>query len=80
MVDDECDDLFQEYKADEEFDASDVMDTPLRKAMNLLNKSSLVILLPDLADTFILNLKLASLSLVNLTLLGAYRCPANKIQ
>jgi hypothetical protein len=33
MVDNECDDLFEEYKADEEFDASDVMDTPLRKAM-----------------------------------------------
>jgi hypothetical protein len=30
-------------------------------------------LLPDLADTFILNLKLLSLTLVNLTLLGAYR-------
>jgi hypothetical protein len=26
-------DLFEEYKADEEFDASNVMDTPLRKAM-----------------------------------------------
>jgi hypothetical protein len=33
MVDDECNDLFEEYKADEEFDASNVMDTPLRKAM-----------------------------------------------
>jgi hypothetical protein len=33
MVDDECDDLFEEYKADEEFEDSDVMDTPLRKAM-----------------------------------------------
>jgi hypothetical protein len=33
MVDDECDDLFEECKADEEFENSDVMDTPLRKAM-----------------------------------------------
>jgi hypothetical protein len=28
MVDDECDDLFEEYKSDEEFEDSNVMDTP----------------------------------------------------
>jgi hypothetical protein len=33
MADDECDDLFEEYKSDEEFEDSNVMDTPLRKAM-----------------------------------------------
>jgi hypothetical protein len=33
MVDYEYDDLFEEYKSDEEFEDSDVMDTPLRKAM-----------------------------------------------
>jgi hypothetical protein len=31
--DNEYDDLFEEYKSDEEFEDSDVMDTPLRKAM-----------------------------------------------
>jgi hypothetical protein len=33
MVDNEYDDLFEEYKVDEESEDSDVMDTPLRKAM-----------------------------------------------
>ena len=33
MVDDECNDLFEEYKEDWEFEDSNVMDTPLRKAM-----------------------------------------------
>jgi hypothetical protein len=33
MVDDECNDLFEEYKEDWEFEDSNAMDTPLRKAM-----------------------------------------------
>jgi hypothetical protein len=31
MVDDECNDLFEEYKEDWEFEDSNAMDTPLRK-------------------------------------------------
>jgi hypothetical protein len=53
MVDDECNDLFEEYKEDWEFEDSNAMDTPLRKAMrdagmNKYNHLSFVIYLTNL--------------------------------